>query len=120
MRHRQRGMTFIGLMCIFVLVGALAYAGIILVPVYLNYMKIVRSMQSVAAEFKSDNPDQGRMHVALDKHWDIEGITVIPAKEVEIKKENETVFMHVAYDDTVQYIGNVFLLVRFDKTVTVQ
>ena len=120
MRHRQRGMTFIGLLCIFMLVGSLAYAGILLVPVYLNYMKIVRSMQSVASEFKSDNPDQNRMRVALDKHWDIEGITVIPVKEVEIKKENDSVFMHVAYDDTVQYIGNVFLLVRFDKTVTVQ
>jgi len=71
-RDRQRGITFIGMLCIFVLVGAIAYAGILLVPVYLNYYKIVRSLQSVSSEFKNDNPDPGRIRVALDKRWNIE------------------------------------------------
>ncbi len=120
MRHRQKGMTFIGLVCVMVLVGAIAYAGILLVPVYLNYMKVVSSMESVAAEFKSDNPDQARMRIALDKRWTIEGLTVIDVTQVEIKKDNDVVVMHVAYDDKVPYIANVALLVSFDKTVKVQ
>jgi Tfp pilus assembly protein PilE len=120
MRKRQRGMTLIGLLCVLALVGAIGYAGILLFPVYLNYMKVVRSMQSVAAEFKSDSSDQGRMRVALEKRWDIEDISLVKAKDVEIKRENDVTAMHVNYDHTVSYIGNVSLLVSFDKTVTVQ
>jgi len=48
MQRRQRGMTFIGLLCILVLVGAIGYAGIRLVPLYLNYMKLARTMESAA------------------------------------------------------------------------
>jgi Tfp pilus assembly protein PilE len=45
MRQSQQGMTFIGLLCILALVGVIGYAGIRLVPVYLNYMKIARTME---------------------------------------------------------------------------
>ncbi len=120
MGNRQRGMTFIGMLCIFVLVGAIGYAGIILVPVYLNYYKIVRSMQEVASEFKSDNPDQQRMRVSLDKHWNIEDISQVAAKDIEITKDGDGVLMHVAYGHAVPYLANVSLLVNFDKTVKVQ
>ncbi len=120
MRDRQRGITFIGMLCIFVLVGAIAYAGILLVPVYLNYYKIVRSLQSVSSEFKNDNPDPGRIRVALDKRWNIEDISVVAVKDVEITKDADGVTMHVAYDHPVPYIANVSLLVSFDTTVKVQ
>ncbi len=35
MRQHQRGMTFIGLLCILALAGVVVYAGIRLAPVYL-------------------------------------------------------------------------------------
>ena len=51
------------------------YAGIRLVPVYLNYMKVARSMEATAAEFKGDNPDiRPRMRRSLERHWEIEDI----------------------------------------------
>ena len=59
MRQRQQGMTFIGLLCILVLAGAVVYAGIRLVPVYLNYMNIVKTMETTASEFKGESADPG-------------------------------------------------------------
>ncbi len=120
MRYRQKGMTFIGLLFVMVLVGFLVYAGMRLVPVYINYMKVVRTMQSVAAEFKSETPDQARMRNSLDKHWGIEDITGVEAKNVEVLKDNDVVSMHVVYDDAVPYLGNISLLAHFDKTVKVE
>ncbi|MBS0613738.1 MAG: DUF4845 domain-containing protein [Proteobacteria bacterium] len=120
MRHRQRGVTFIGLLMILALVGVLGYAGIRLVPVYLNYMKIARTMQQVAQEFKGENPDPGRIRVALDRHWTIEDISEVTVKDIEIKKEGEGVVMHVGYDHTVPYLGNVSLTASFDKTVSIE
>ena len=45
MRKQQQGMTMIGLLCILALVGVIVYAGIRLAPVYLNYLKVARSLE---------------------------------------------------------------------------
>ena len=119
-RQHQQGMTFIGLLCILALVAVIAYAGIRLVPVYLNYMNISRTMQTVASEFKSENPDLGAIRRSLEKHWEIEAITAVDFKDIEVTKDDSGVAMHVAFDDVVPYIANVSLSVHFDKTVKVQ
>jgi hypothetical protein len=120
MRRRELGMTFIGLLCILAMVGIIGYAGVRLVPVYLNYMKIVRTMESTASEVKGDNPDPAAMRLSFDRHWTIEDITVVTDKDIEIVKDESGVSMHIAYDDFAPYIGNISLAVHFDKTVKVQ
>jgi Tfp pilus assembly protein PilE len=120
MRQGQQGMTFIGLLCILALVGVIGYAGIRLVPVYLNYMKIARTLEVTAAEAKGDNPDPGNIRRLLERHWTVEDPTALDLKDIEITKDDSGVSMHVAYDDTVPYVGNVSLSVHFDKTVKVQ
>jgi Tfp pilus assembly protein PilE len=120
MRHSQQGMTFIGLMCILALVGVIVYAGIRLVPVYLNYMKIARTMEMTAIEVKDSNPDPGNIRRILERHWTVEDPTAVDVKDIEVTKDDSGVSMHVAYDDTVPYVANVSLSVHFDKTVKVQ
>jgi len=120
MRQRQQGMTMIGLLFILGLVGLPLYAGIRLAPLYLNYMKVARSMDATASEFKSENPEVGSMRRSLEKHWQIEDISSVEAKDVDISKDEGSVTMHVAYDDSSPYISAVSLTVHFDKTVKVQ
>jgi len=120
MRQGQQGMTFIGLLCILALVGVIGYAGLRLVPVYLNYMKVAKAIDSTAAEFKGENPDLGGIRRSLEKQWSIDDITGVDSKEVEVTKDDSGVSMHVAYDDSAPYVANVSLSVHFDKTVKVQ
>jgi hypothetical protein len=120
MRQRQQGMTFLGLLCILAMAGIIGYAGVRLVPLYLNYMKVVRTMESTATEVKGDNPDPAAMRLSFNRHWAIEDITVVTEKDIEIIKDDTGVTMHIAYDDSVPYIANVSLAVHFDKTVKVQ
>ena len=120
MRQPQLGMTLVGILCILALVGALAYAGIRLIPVYLNYMKIARAMDVTATAFKGENPDVGGMRRSLEHHWVVEDPGAVEVKDIEIIKSDSGVLMHVAYDDAVPYIANVSLSVHFDKTVKVQ
>ena len=123
MRNRQQGMTFIGLLCILALAGVVLYAGIRLVPLYLNYMKVAKTMEASVAEYKTEGAGGGMEAVktALSRHWEIEDITGVAEKDIEITKDdNGGLEMHVAYDDTAPYVANVSLLVHFDKTVKVQ
>jgi hypothetical protein len=119
-RRRQRGMTFIGLLCILALVGLIGYAGLRLIPIYLNYMKVSRTMEAVGAEAKGENPDPGNIRRLLERHWAIEDPTGIDVKDIEIVKDESGVSLHAAYDDAAPYIANVSLSVHFEKTVKVQ
>ena len=120
MRYRQHGMTMMGMLCILVMAGFLVYAGIRLVPVYLNYMNIVHTLQAVASDIKGENPDPGAIRTSLARHWEITTISEVEPKDVEITKDDTGVSMHVVYDDSTPYLGNVSLSVHFDKTVKVQ
>ena len=120
MRNHQQGMTFIGLLCILALAGVVVYAGIRLAPLYLNYMKVARTMEAVASEVKGDNPDPAAMRVSIDRHFNIEDPSGVTTKDIEITKDDTGVQMHVAYDDSVPYVANVSLSVHFEKTVKVR
>jgi hypothetical protein len=120
MRKRQQGMTFIGLLCILALAGVVLYAGIRIAPLYLNYMKIARTLDSVATEIKGDNPDPAVIRGLIDRHFTIEDPTSVEAKDIEITRDDGGVQMHVAYDDSVPYVANVSLTVHFEKTVKVR
>jgi hypothetical protein len=119
MRRQQQGITFIGLLCILALVGVVLYAGVRLVPVYLNYMKIARTMEQVGADAKGDSPDPAAIRVALDRHWTIEDITEVQPKDIEVVKDENGVSLHVAYDHAVPYLANISLLAHFEKSVKI-
>jgi Domain of unknown function (DUF4845) len=120
MRQHQQGMTFIGLLCILALVGAIGYAGIRLVPLYLNYMKIDKILNAVATEAKGEGTDIGTIKRSLERHWNVDDPTGLDYKDVEITKDESGVVLHAAYDDAVPYVANVSLSVHFEKTVKVQ
>jgi hypothetical protein len=91
-----------------------------LAPLYLNYMKVARTLDAAATEYKTDSGDLGAVNKSIERHWEIEDITGVDYKDIEIKKEDGGLTLHVAYDDSAPYIANVSLAVHFDKTVKVQ
>lgn len=120
MQHRQRGMTFLGIIVLVVVVGAWVYAGIRLVPKYLEYIRVASTLEKVRDEYDS-NPGttEFMLRKAVERHFDIEMVEVITSNDIEIKREGGTFYMRAAYDDTVPLISNVSFLVQFDKSVEV-
>src|ERR1700737_4278601 len=117
LRQHQEGMTFIGMLFILAMAGVIVYAGVRLVPVYLNYMNVVHTMQAVASEVKGENPDIVAIRNSLERHWEITTISSVDYKDVEITKDDTGgVSMHIAYDDSEPYLANVSLAVLFAKT----
>ena len=52
---RQRGATFLGMLTIVAILGFGLYAGIRLLPLYLEYMAIARALEQIATE-NNNNP----------------------------------------------------------------
>lgn len=120
MQHRQRGMTFLGIIVLVIVVGAWVYSGIRLVPKYLEYMKVAATLEKVRDEYES-NPGTTdfMLRKAVERHFDIEMVDVITSNDIEIRKDGGTFFVRAAYEDTVPLVSNVSFLVQFDKTVEV-
>jgi len=120
MRHRQRGMTFLGIIVLVVVVGAWVYSGIRLVPKYLEYMRVAATLEKVRDEYDS-NPGTTdfMLRKAVERHFDIEMVEIITSNDIEIRKEGGTFFMRAAYEDTVPLVANVSFLVQFDKSVEI-
>jgi hypothetical protein len=120
MLGRQRGMTLIGILIIVIVVGAWVYCGIRLAPKYLEYMRVASTLDKVREEFES-NPGSTEfmLRKAVERHFDIEMVTVIDASDIEIKKDGGAFTMRANYEDTVPLAYNISFLVTFDKTVEV-
>ena len=120
MQHRQRGMTFLGIIVLVIVVGAWVYSGIRLAPKYLEYMRVASTLEKVRDEYDS-NPGTTdfMLRKAVERHFDIEMVEIISSNDIEIRKEGSTFYMRAAYEDTVPLVSNVSFLVQFDKTVEV-
>ncbi len=120
MQHRQRGLTFLGIIVLVIVVGAWVYAGIRLTPKYLEYMRVAATLEKVRDEYEN-NPGSTEFELrkAVERHFDIEMVEVITSTDIEIRREGGTFFVRAAYDDTVPLAGNVSFLVHFDKSVEI-
>jgi len=116
----QRGITFIGWLVLLVPLAIVVYAGIRLTPVYLNYMRVAKALAQTASEARGvDTTSAQQLHVSLDKHFDIEGITKPATTEIDIHRENDHWVEIADYEEVVPMFGNVSLLVQFHKEAEV-
>ena len=121
MRSHQRGITFIGWLLLLAPLAIVAYAGFRLTPVYLNYMKVVRSLDAVATEFKDmdSGMNPGALKASLEKHFEIESIDYPDVKDVKIDRDGKVWRVEAKFDDQAPLFANISIQVAFDKAVRI-
>ena len=117
MRSRQRGATFLGMVTIVAILGFGIYGVIRLVPMYLEYMAVVRAMEQTAKE--NAGATQDVLRTSLIRRWAIEDIKSIEPKDIEIKRAGNGFVMRAWYRAEVPFISNISLVADFDKSVPV-
>jgi hypothetical protein len=119
--RRQAGITFIGWLFLLAPVAIVAFAGLRLTPVYLNYMKLTKALKQTASEHADDSLlNVGEVRKSLDRRFDIDTIDYPAVSDVEISRSGETWSLSVNYDDIVPLFGGISLLVHFEKSVPVE
>ena len=118
MRRNQRGITFIGWIFLLVPMAIVGYSGLRLVPIYLNYMNVARSIEQTGQEARADDTAQN-IRFALEKRLDIEGVSFPDAKDFEIRRDGPSWVVGIEYEDVAPLLSNVQLSVNFKKSVRV-
>lgn len=119
MRHRQRGITFIGWIVLLIPVAIVGYALIRVVPVYLNYMKVAKALEQIASESKGEEQlSVQALRNSLDKRFDIDSVNYPRSDQVSFVREGKSWVAEARYEDVTPLFGNASILLRFDKRVT--
>jgi hypothetical protein len=109
-------MTFLGILILVAFVGTFVFAGIKLVPGYVEYMEVSKALESLKSE-GGGTPQSFR--VALEKRFDIEDVKSLNWHDVEITRDGSDFIVHASYQYTTDFIANVGFYVNFEKTVKV-
>ncbi len=119
MRNRQRGVTTIGWIFLLIPMAIVIYAGIRVVPFYLNYMKVTKALEQTANEFASDSVDARMIRVALAKRFDIDLIYSPKDTEIEVRKGKDGWELEADYIESAPLFGNIELTLLFNKRVVI-
>jgi hypothetical protein len=117
---RQAGITTLGFIILALVIGLLAFGGIQLTPVYLNYMKVVGVVDGVVEEFDGQEPSRAAMRRSISRRVDVESISIITARDFVITTVDGGFEVSAVYDHTSPFIGNISFTVHFDKTELVR
>ena len=118
--HRQRGITFIGWLVLLIPLALVVYAGVRLLPVYLNYLNVAHTLEEVAGEYRSGGgaSSVGQIRDAIAKHFEIDAVTYPTVQDIAITRDGAGWHLEAAYYDSAPLFASVSLQVKFDKTVT--
>ena len=118
MRARQRGVTAIGWLILLIPFAVIIYACIRLLPIYMNYMEVARSLNELTNEYATGGATPQNIRDSLQKRFDVEGVDYPAVKDISISRAGQGWTVEAAYYDQAPLFAHITLQVAFDKTVT--
>jgi hypothetical protein len=118
-RNRTSGITLIGFLVLMVVVGFFVYLGMRLVPMYIEYMGVVKAMEQVRSEPNSGTMSPEQVRRSLMFKFDSQYIEsgAIPPESIQVLRKGGTQTLRIRYERRVPFIHNLEILGSFDKTI---
>lgn len=117
LRNRQKGLGIFGIGFILAFIGFIALITMKCLPLYLNQMKVSRSVYKVASDPGNGNAEAPEIRKALQRFWDIESIDLITPKDIKIKRTGEGRFLSYDYEAREHLFYNISILLHFAADV---
>ena len=118
--HRySRGITLLGFIIMLCVAGFFAYIVMKLVPVYVEYFGVVKSMEQVRNEPGAAQKSVEEIRRDLNVKFDLQYVDEkdIPPQAIQVKREATGPTLRIAYEKRVPFMYNIDLVASFDKTV---
>jgi hypothetical protein len=114
--RRQRGVTFLGWLFLLIPLAVMFYGAIRLTPVYLNYMRVARSVEETASSFRDgESANMTTIRTTLAKHFEVDSIDFPSVNDVTITRNGGSWVIEAKYQDVAPLFANLSLPVDFDK-----
>ena len=114
---RQKGMTGIGWLIVLALIGFFVLLTLKMVPAYLDYYKVVSTLDSLEQESGLTTPHDVRRLV--QNRFDISYVDIITANDLKIIPAGPAFKVTAQYNVSEHLSGNVYVVMKFYKQVKV-
>ncbi len=107
-KSKQRGISFIGLLFVG---GVLAMAGVVaaqVFPTVLEFMAVQKAVQRASA-----GQSVVEVRSIFDKATEIDAISSITGKDLEVSKQGDKVVVAFAYQREIHLVGPAFLTLKY-------
>ena len=112
MRNKQRGISFLGVFLIGVVLAVVAVGAVKIAPAYADFMTAKKAIATVAAN-EGRTGSVSDIRKAFDRQADIDNITVVRGSDLDISKDGGDVVISFAYTKKIPLFSNVSLLIDF-------
>ena len=117
LRHQQ-GVSFLGLVVIFVGLAMIGAVGLKLVPVYLDAFAVKKILNSMATSEEIKSGTVKEIRDSFDRRANIDNVSALKGADLEITKENNETVVLAAWTQRIPLIPNYTLLVDFSMSTT--
>jgi hypothetical protein len=117
-RNKQLGVTALGWLILLTPFAIVIYAGIRAAPVYLNYLKVVKTLEGTKKE-TTGGSSSAQIKSAIDKHFEIDMVNYPDSRDFKITRDNGGWVVEAQYDDEAPLFANISLHFAFDKQVQI-
>ncbi|MDH3977442.1 MAG: DUF4845 domain-containing protein [Gammaproteobacteria bacterium] len=119
MRARQQGITLIGFIIVAAFVGVFGFGILKVTPFYLEQMKVVSIMDDTKRNLDNSQASAPTIRREIENRLNIEMVYNVQLKDFVIKKTQEGHTVAVKYEWRDHYLGNLYLVSVFDRTVEI-
>jgi hypothetical protein len=122
MQRNVRGITLIGFAILLCVAGFFAYLAMRLIPVYIEYFGVVKSMEQLRTEGVWAQRSIEEIRRDLSVKFDAQYVDSanIPPQAIQLKREAGASTLRIAYERRVPFMYNIDLLASFDKSVNLR
>ena len=110
---KQRGMTFIGILFVGIIVVFSAILVMKLIPPYMEYWSIKKVLGAMAKDTSLNNMSTREVQASFDKRASIDNITAIKGNDLDVSKDGGEVVASVEYPVKVALFGNLSACMDF-------
>lgn len=117
MRSKQQGITAIAMAIILSMVALIAYAGFMVIPIYLETTKVDTILDDIKAEYEGKPINIRSVRKSIGKRLNVEAVNGVKLTDFFIEQKNRKIQVGAVYQKDVHYLGNLYLLVKYDNQV---
>jgi hypothetical protein len=108
LKSRQRGLSFVGLVFVAVVLASVGVVVAQVIPTAIEYQAILK-----AAQKASDGNTVPEVRSIFDKATAIDQISSVSGKDLEITKESDKVVVSFAYSREIHLFGPAYLTLKY-------
>lgn len=107
-KRSQAGISFIGLLFVIGVLASLAVLGAQAFPTVIEYQAVLKAVQKASAG--NTVPEVRQI---FDKAADVDNISSIAGRDLDISKEGDKVVVKFAYNKEIHMFGPAYLLLKY-------